>query len=856
MRLKLLALLLICVLSHNGSASCDWPTVRGDVRRTGFISAQLHPPFRLGWARHFVNERIGSCVEPIVAEGKVFVPTHNGNLYALDADSGQPLWGFQAHGAFLHSPAYADEIVVAASTDGCLYALEAQTGKMLWFVFVHRGGFSASPAIDSGTVFIGSRMGEFIAVVLKSGEILWRKSFGVPIRQTASAANGRVFVVPEDLRVRCIDAKSGEILWVSEPLNGQTARDYYPVLVETGGRAFVIVRTNPVRNMGQQIGRDRQLLCKNAGIADDWRSIDAWGRSEKAKGSSELWAEEQGAIVRHLQEHRDAQTFFVLDAKTGQELSPMPVLWAGGCQGVATPPVVLPDGRLFVLYRSAYGNWNLGVAPLVALGFLDLSSGRITPLFHAHGMQVPWNTFWGTADESQNFLVAGETALIVHQGTLSGFNLRTGELFRIWGERDSWGGFRNLPWARNEWHGPARSGVAVVGNRIYWQTGSRVLCIVAGESGQPANDVGVEGSAIPTQRAPGLPTPTYEGLREQLISTISEILSKRWMPLYVEPGLAGREFAFDDSGEMFETLSWAYPHLPPDLQDRIEAFLAREWQIHPPFAKTAWYPLDEGEAREWVPIPGDLRQRWHVDPQPHPFGNLYAVWLYATRCNKWEQVKSLWQMIRRCFDEFAQMGWQLNPEKGDLFANRYLASLIAFQRMAERFGDTEASQKAKGMIEVMRKALVAWWRRSAESVKLPIFLNISEWDAFIHDGDVLFYRIVPHKAKLALLHDLTPEVASFLKAEVPDAVEKIWRTFEILCPTWHLVGEERQVHYGENYIDPPDFALDAFRGLKWLCNASHEELLRRIDMPLCRADLSYGMKLASALEDLRSSGSP
>lgn len=828
-------------------AFCDWVTLRGNVQRTGFVDVQLRPPFRLAWIRHFTNERIGTCIEPIVYAGKVFVATHNGSLYALNAETGEAIWRFKANGAFLHSPSCADGLVVAVSTDGCLYAVDAQTGKLRWWLSVSDSGFSSSPAISNSTVFVGSRSGDFITVDLRTGKIRWRHSLNVPIRQTAAIGDGQVFVTPEDLRLRCFDAETGKLLWVSEPLSGQTARDYYPVIAKANGKTFVIVRTNPARNMAQHIARDRQLLCQLAGINDDWRAIDAWAKSEKAKGSPELWAKEQEAIVRYLRENRDAQTFFVFDAETGQELPPIPVLWVSGCQGVGTPPIVLPDGRLLVLYRSAYGNWNLGVAPFVTLGLLDLTTSRITPLFHAHGMTPPWNTFWGTADESQNFVVARDTLLIVHQGTLSGFNLRTGELFRILGERDSWGGFRNLPWARNEWHGPARSSVAVVGNRIYWQTGSRILCIVAGESGQPATDIGIDGTSIATQQAPKLPTPSRKQLQKRLASVVTETLS-RWMPFCVEQGLSGREFAFDDSSELFEALAWAYPHLPDSLQKQVKDFLVREWQVHPPFTEMACYPLDEGEPREWAILPKDLRKRWHVDPQQHPFGNLYAVWLYASRCGEWERVRVSWQEIRQCFDDFLQTGWHLNPERGDLFANRYLASLLAFQQMAEKFGGANSARRAQALIEATQKALLSWWQRSADQVQLPTFRNINEWDAFIRDGDALFFRIVPHKAKIALFHDLTPEVAAMVRNESPEAVQKVWRTFESLCPTWHLVGEERQVHYGENFVDPPDFALNAFRAFKWLVGAPYEQLCSRLDIPACHADLSYTAKLALTLE--------
>jgi hypothetical protein len=63
-----------------------------------------------------------------------------------------------------------------------------------------------------------------------------------------------------------------------------------------------------------------------------------------------------------------------------------------------------------------------------------------------------------------------------------------------------------------------------------------------------------------------------------------------------------------------------------------------------------------------------------------------------------------------------------------------------------------------------------------------------------------------------------------------------------------LRGEERQVHYGENFLDPPDFARDAFAALAWLRQAPPGELAQRADVPFCRADLNQVMKLALALE--------
>jgi len=190
----------------------------------------------------------------------------------------------------------------------------------------------------------------------------------------------------------------------------------------------------------------------------------------------------------------------------------------------------------------------------------------------------------------------------------------------------------------------------------------------------------------------------------------------------------------------------------------------------------------------------------------------------------------------------------LDSAKGDLYANRYLGSLLALARIAEKAGDADIAARARVQAENTAEALSEWWKRAAARGTLTTFQGAGQLDPFIGQGDGLSFRVAPHRHKVALLRNLSPEVARLMRSKAPDAVARVWATFETLYRTWPLAGEERQVHFGENFVDPPDLACSGFQGLAWLRDATPAELARTVDLPFCRADLFYLTKLALCLE--------
>lgn len=807
---------LFCSLASL-TQGADWLAEHGNSEHTGRVDETLRFPLTLQWVVEFENERIETAAEPIVANGRVLVPTIAGSIAALNPKTGE--WFFSD-------------------------APEAEFERFF--------GFDRDAA----------RRGKLSLFLPQTGAKLEIREGPAPIRQLPAFSDGRIYVTSEDLRLHCFDANSRSEVWTSEQMFGQTARDYYPVIARAGRKKFVVVRTNPVLNMAQQITNDRNFLMRQAAIdGSDWKKLDSWIKSPVALGSAELIAREQDAIVHYLETNEWAQTFYVFDADTGKRTFTPPIMWVGGCQGVGAPPAITKEGKAVVLYRSAYGNWNHGVAPLVAIGLLNFETGRIEPLRHNQGKQPPWNTFWGTADEEQNFTIAGDDLIIVHQGTLARFNLKTHDLETIWGERDTYGGFKNPSWARNEWHGPGRGGVAISDGRIYWITGSRLLCL---GPDKPAHKPSIETIRISKFAAERPSWPEHLAtIERQLAKAVGESIATNWAPLYVEPGLAGREFFFADSRETFTALAWAYPNLSTSGKRNVKSYLAGKPF---PFSTNAAASLRDGARREYFRVPEQALTRLGNDKPAHRFGGVYAACLYAQCCNAWPEILKARPEIEGAFRDFVSS----NPnfgKKPELYFNRYLASLIAFRSIVRhdvignavimnagiisREAEPGLDTKAKELMDAAIPTLLHWWKDAG--ITLTNFNGSSELDYFIQKGDKLSWAVFPHRHKLAVFQDLAPEIGDILRAQAPEAAQQVWATFTNLAPTWHLMGEECQYHFGENFIDLPDFALSAFQALAFVQKAGRDELLRKADIPFCHADLYYIQKLAIALDPLSAS---
>jgi len=111
---------------------------------------------------------------------KIFVGDIQGNLFALQARDGSVAWTFKIQSEWLSAPMLSKDRLLVSSSNDELYALSESAGKELWH-FSHRGDEkmtvrgTPSPVVFGSEVYQGFSDGNFAALTLKDGKVLWTK---------------------------------------------------------------------------------------------------------------------------------------------------------------------------------------------------------------------------------------------------------------------------------------------------------------------------------------------------------------------------------------------------------------------------------------------------------------------------------------------------------------------------------------------------------------------------------------------------------------------------------------------------------------------------------------------------------
>lgn len=166
------------------------------------ITAQQVPQLKLKWAFGFPNGDT-SFGQPSIVDGRVFVGSDIGYFYAINADTGCVYWSYRAQ-ATVRTAATVGPVAGHGTTKyavyfgdfrGNVYALDAATGKPLWIKNVIDNNYiarlSAGPTLYKGRLYVPvssteevfaadptypccSFRGSVVALDANTGQLIWK----------------------------------------------------------------------------------------------------------------------------------------------------------------------------------------------------------------------------------------------------------------------------------------------------------------------------------------------------------------------------------------------------------------------------------------------------------------------------------------------------------------------------------------------------------------------------------------------------------------------------------------------------------------------------------------------------------
>ncbi len=817
----------------------DWPTLHKDPQRSGFTAETIAGPYERKWYRDFHDEMIASRVEAIVADGLCYVGTFRGRLYALDVADGRTRWTFQAGAPIGHSPLWHQGILYVASENGLSAVKDGQA------VWTYPGCFWTSPATDGKRIYLGDRRGVFHAVDLPSGKAAWTLATDGPLLAPASIAeDGTIVFAGEDMHVRAA-TPDGRLRWTSKKLPGVSLRDHPPTI----WKGLAIVRSAPADGFHEVMNRNQDLLARTQkaiplGPAD--KVIDDQHGAFILRPNPERVKPEQDAVVKYLAENPHDRTFFALSLEDGSEPWIAPVFYTSGLHNPPTAPTFHGDD-LYTYYRSSLTNWSRGVRPFTGVGRLDRATGRIEPVYHAHGDEPGWSPFASIGDETQALSLMGDILLSTHQGTIGGLKLSDRKFATICSARDTYGGIFgpgalpggwdaekrmqregwlvNMP---NEWHGPDKSILALAARRFVWVTGSQVVCwggpdTPKAESGgtkvpppikKRFERVVVCGGNVTADRVGGLDASvsrkavTVDDVRHVLEAPAAgsadprveaaalEVVDGPWAPFIVQLGISKEERHFGRTAQTLRVLAMALPRLSEGGRAKVKA------QLDVLFAGPSTHEAGARRRELYDLGPGMRKFAGAELPKAEAVEDLYAWWAYAHYAGAWDRV--LAKSRKALFDD----------AKADRL-NAAIAGTIGYVRIAHQAGEKEEVERALGKLATLVEERVHLERADSNFVR-------ASKDA--------------HYASIPRYEDLVPETVELLRRLAGPELARNLKDLTEQMPVWHQAFAERMIG-GENYTHTPRLAWGLY-----LAGAGGPE---RLDVPWCRADLYYLEKLSA-----------
>ena len=311
------------------------------------------------WQYDTGTEGESVIVSPTVADGMVFAGSYEDRVYALDADTGELQWSFEAE-SDLNIPSLVAGGVVFVEDVANLYALDAATGKELW------RSEPSSFSVSGATVYQDTETAdglEVSAIDGWSGQRMWvtnvPRSSPIPIPRLfpLTAVGGNVYVSDKFQQVQALDSTTGKLVWTldaGDPVQAPPTASNEVVFMRSYKTAYALDESTGEELWSYEVdsaGTDSPPVVVDGvwylvGMGDV-HALDA------ATGQP-LWSFEEGYAL-FVSVVADGMVFVtsslashMLDAATGDEI------WSLGADWDLSPSIMVVDGVVYAHSLSGY----------------------------------------------------------------------------------------------------------------------------------------------------------------------------------------------------------------------------------------------------------------------------------------------------------------------------------------------------------------------------------------------------------------------------------------------------------------------------------------------------------------------
>jgi hypothetical protein len=870
-------MLLMCICS----ARADWPMAGGNPQRTSWTAHEVRGDLRPQWVRRF-EAYIPQKVQLVAADGMLLVSTVRG-LHALDAATGQDRWVYPTSEPLGHSPTIAGGRVYVGGFDRRLHAIELATGKGLW-TFAAGAGFATSPLVVDGIVYAGCRDGFLYAVSAVDGRQVWRFQTGGPVLFSAAYADGVIYFASNDSHAYAVDAKAGALVWKSEKLPGAGFHSYWPVIA----RDKVILSGSENYRCDRQLGGTNfpQFLRSELfpdGDMKQYRSVMVGAQVKPAPDwahgypALDLSRSDHGTVpvTRHFQDKPWRRTVFVLDRRTGKEVTYdfhgdgkptyAPLMFFGTQAGNRYPPAVGRNGMVYI--SAGYMHSGSGI-PRGGVMAWNLD----TPL------AAPLNNF--AADEPMGYAIGGDvlySSLCMFRDA-RGQDLRNPNgVWKYWSEgrptlADRVPGILD-GYAHAVSPDPRPQPVAGASGLRRWECAPSVsfggpngVYGAGGDQNPPlpydgrvfahayncviafAPQGGYQQMLPPVKVVPAASAATLpeDALKQRLAAEVGKILQAGQLrPGYHSAGFFDQAAQrggdllsdyFSYPGDTALVLLRALPHLPAELHAPVRAYVQQWFAAHPPhrIAHIGW---NTGTAREVFIIPPEtqaIMDQWKAQTSSV---NSFAGWSFPPHANY-----VLWKYAQ-AFGSAAELLAQVRPPArmpDDQYLlmhphvlNAHIAGLIGTVELS-RLAGREPAPEAGGELQRLLKLRVEGFSKD-----MPLREQIPASGLF---GQ---YQLALAVARNFMY--LVPELAGHLRQHALPQVEQALEEYQRIAPMWFVAKAEEG--FGEMGLSHLWDLHSLFQAKAMILRQDRAELTRWIDVPaFAVGDLFHIDNLCAALE--------